>query len=205
MIIVIAAKDWLKNKKKLVDPKDYIILDCTDGQETSMRNFSETVTVDDFCIPSKLLSVMNKDIGEEYVDLDNVETLEKNFFRGNKFASTVLATVSAFITAESDINIFIVIRNKAFKFYRKRFITEFCRVFPDISPYVHIYEDKHKDKIKKILVKDLEAAEKNSLIKELKKKEKEMEETAKPKLKKDKKKKKKKNNKGWGFSKNLDF
>lgn len=200
MLLLIAAKDWFKDHKKLIEVKDYLILDCTDGQETKMNTYSNTVSMDHFCIPSKLLSAMSKDIDDDYIDINNVEELEKGFFRGNEFSTSVLATMSTFLRAQTDINVFIIVRNKAFKYYRKRFITEFCRIFPDASPLIKIYKHENKSKIVKMLEKPLSTADRNVLIKELEKKEKQMENNMKPVIKKKKKKANKKDTKGWGFT-----
>lgn len=200
MLLLIAAKDWFNDHKKLIEVKDYLILDCTDGQETKMNTYSNTVTMDHFAIPSKLLSAMSKEIDDEYIDIDNVEELEKTFFRGNEFSTSVLATMSTFLRAQTDINVFIIVRNKAFRYYRKRFITEFCRIFPDASPLIKIYKHENKSKIVKMLEKPLSNSDRNTLIEELEKKEKRMEDTMKPAIKKKKKKAKKKDTKGWGFA-----
>ena len=199
MILLISAKDWLNDHKKLIEVKDYLILDCTDGQESKMHTYSNVVTMDNFCIPSKLLSAISKEIDDDYIDIDNAEELEKTFFRGNEFSTSVLATMSTFLRAQSDINIFIIVRNKAFKYYRKRFITEFCRVFPDADPLIKIYKHENKSKIVKILEKPISTSDRDILVKELEKKEKQME-NSKSSSKKKKKKSKKKDNKGWGFA-----
>lgn len=202
-----SAKQFLKYKEKVVVEKDYLILDCTDGQESRMNKFTSTVSMDNFIIPTKLTSVMDQTISDEYIDLDSVEELEKNFFRGKKFSTSVLATMSTFLRTEDDkdINIFIVIRNKAFKYYRKKFVSEFCRAFPEAASLIYIYDSKDRDKMKKALKKNITNGERQFLKKELEKIEKRMEEEAKLELKKKKKSKKsKKKSKGWGFSKGYD-
>lgn len=199
MIFVMGAKQWFKDSKKLIEEKDYLILDCTDGQESKMIHYSNTMGMDDFCIPSKLLHAMSSEIGDEYIDISSAEELEKEFFRSSKFATSVLATISAYLDTEREINIFIILRNRAYRYYRKRFVSEFCRVFPEAESLVVIYTDD-KNKMKKSLRKELSENEKEFLKKELLKKEKEMETNMKSKEKK-KKKKKSKGSKGWGFSK----
>lgn len=199
MIVILSAKQWFKNSKKLIEEKDYLILDCTDGDETKMTHYSNTMAMNDFCIPSRLVSAMDAEIGNDFIDTSSAETLEKEFFRGSKFATSVLATMFAYLDTDTDINIFIIMRNRAYKFYRKRFMSEFCRVFPEAFPLIMIYSDDNKGKMKKSLRRDLSDSEREFLKKELEKKEKNMEDTIKPKVKK--KKKKSKKNKGWGFSK----
>lgn len=196
MLFVISAKQFLKYSKKLVMEKDYVILDCTDEEISSdLTKLTGVVTVDDFAVPSKLLRVISTD-SEDILDIDSIEELEKEFFRGIKFKNAVLATMSTFITSSSDINIFIVIRNKAYKYYRKRIESEFCRVFSEAASLIHIFEGDVK-KMKSLLKKDITEKEREILLKELKKKEKEAEEWATKKKKKAKKKKKKSD--GWGY------
>lgn len=200
MLILMSAKDWMADSKKLIEPKDYIVLDCTDGQETAMTKFSNQMTMDNFCVPSKLISIMNKDLDDEVIDLDAAEKLEKQFFRGGEFRTSVLATISTYLRAETDITIFIVIRNKAFTFYRKRFVTEFCRIFPEIEPYIKIYNSEKKKKMLKMITEDMPNSDREYLLKELVKAEKKMEEDMRPIMKKKKKNKGKKDKKGWGFA-----
>lgn len=198
MLFLLSAKDWIKDHKKLIEPKDYILLDATDSQETGMTKFSNAVTMDNFCVPSKLLAAMSQDLDDEFMDIRNVEELEKNFFRGGEFKTSVLATLSTYLRADTDINVFIVVRNKSFKYYRKRFISEFCRIFPDIDPLLKIYKHDDRPKFVKLAEEILPNSDRNVLIKELVKAEKKMEEEMRH-TKKKKKKGKKKDTKGWGL------
>lgn len=209
MIFILSGKSWLKDCKKLVGYRDYLILDATDGDETKMSQFSQVVAMDNFCVPAKLLSEMARKIGDEIIDLDRVEVIEKEFFRSTKFATCVLATMRAYLCADSEmtkeINVFIIVRNKAFKYYRKRFASEFCRVFPDAAPLLFIYDEDKKEKMKKALQKELTVSDRHILEKDLRKKEIELEKRSKPEIKKKKKNKKKRKNKGWGFLDGKDY
>ena len=45
MIILMKEKDFLKHKKSLVVPKDYVIGDCTDDTTSDISKFSNISTL----------------------------------------------------------------------------------------------------------------------------------------------------------------
>ena len=196
MIFLLSLKMWDKFKKKLVEPKDYIILDATDNEDSKMTQFTNVVSMDNFCLPMKLIRVIQEEDYDGIIDVDKIEELEDNFFRSGNFETSVLATMSIFL--ERDINVFIVMKNAAFKYYRKKFKAEFCKIIPDADPLIFIIDKKDFDKNKKALRASITRDEAEILKKQVRKKEKEMEGAHKEKRKKTKKKKK--NNDGWGFS-----
>lgn len=197
MIFLLSAKTWIKDCKKLVEDRNYLLVDAVDStEEADMTKFSNCIAIEYFCIPPKLLSTMAQKIDDDYIDIDRVEILEKNFFRGKQFATGVLATMRTYLDSDGEINIFIVMRNRGYKYYRNRFKSEFCRVFPDAAPLVFLY-DGDKEKAKKGFKRELSNSEKEFLKKELSKKEKELEKMHKSKKKNKKKDKKRK--KGWGM------
>lgn len=192
MIFLMSMKQWDKYKKKLVQHKSYIIMDGTDDESAKMSQYTNTVTMDAFCPPSKLLKLMSEDSElDDIIDIDRLEELEKNYFEGLSLRNAVLATVSGLLN-EDDINIFIVLRNKAFKFYKKRFRKMFIRLFDPNFEFVFILDDDYK-KNRKMLDKDLSDEAKEELSKKLKKLEEKMveefERRKKQKLSRRKKKK----------------
>jgi hypothetical protein len=192
MIFLLSNKQWEKHKKKLVEPKNYLILDATDDSDAKMASFTNMVTMDNFAVPLKLLRWAGDDDFDDEIDLDRIEDLETSFFKSDKFAVSVIATMSAFL--ESDINVFIVVRNKAYKFYRNKFKSEFCKVFPDAANCLVIMKNDIK-KHKKDLNYSFSSEEVNIMKKALRKKEKQMQEITT----KAKKKSKKKIKDGWGW------
>lgn len=193
MIFLMSVKQWNKNKKKLVEPKDYLILDATDDSDARMTSFSNVVDMVNFAVPLKLLRLADCEEFEDEIDIDRIEELEETFFRGNRFAMSVIATMSVFL--EKDNNVFIVVRNKAFKYYKNKFRSEFVKVFPDAENcFVILKNDIRKHK--KELNYSFSREEVNLMRKALKKKEKQMEEITE----KAKKKRNKKRNKGWGWN-----
>lgn len=195
MIFILSLKMWDKYKKKLVEPKDYIILDATDNEDSKMTQYTNVVTMDNFCLPMKLIRLIQEEDYDGIIDLDKIEELEENFFKSGNFETSVLATMNIFL--ERDINVFIVMKNAAFKYYRKKFKAEFCKIIPDADPLTFILEKGDLDKHKKALKSSISNDEAETLKKQIRKKEKEMEGFHKEKRKKTKKKKKK--NDGWGF------
>lgn len=196
MIFLLSLKTWDKYKKKLVEPKDYIILDATDNEDSKMTQFTNVVSMDNFCLPMKLIRVIQDEDYGDAIDIDKIEDLEDNFFRSGNFETSVLATMSIFL--ERDINVFIVMKNPAFKYYRKKFKSEFCKIIPDADPLLHIVEKGNFEKHKKALKASITSDEAEILKKQVRRKEKEMENLHKEKKKKSKKKKK--SNDGWGFA-----
>lgn len=198
MIFLLSYKTWEKNKKKLVEPKNYLILDATDDEDAKLSNLTNMVSMDNFSLPMKLLKIVDDDDFTEAIDLDKIEDMEETFFKSLKFKSSVLATMSTFLIDDGDnkggsINVFIVLRNKAFKYYRKKFKHEFLKIFKEASNCFIIIDGKVK-KYTKDLEKDVDDDELEIMVKALKKKEKIMEEEMKEANNKRKKKKKK----GWG-------
>lgn len=199
MIFLMSQKIWDKNKKKLVEPKDYIILDATDDGNARLDAFTNTVTFDNLAIPAKLLHMFDDEDFEDIMDLDNIKELEEQFFRGLKFQTSALASISAFL--DQDINVFIVIRNKAYDFWREKYRKEYIKLFPDSANFFVVLPKKIS-KYKKELSHNFSESEISYMKKELSKKEKQMEERAKQAKhsdKKNKKKNKKHKKDGLGF------
>lgn len=175
MIFIMSQKQWDKYKKKLVQHKGYIIMDGTDDEDARMNRYTNTITMDAFCPPAKLLKLMSEgDELDDIIDIDRLEELEKNYFDGLSLRNALLATVSGMIDSnEDDINIFIVLRNKTFKYYRKKFRKLFIRLFDPGFDFVFILEDEYK-KNRKALERDLKDDEREELRSRLKKLEEQM-------------------------------
>lgn len=192
MIFLGSVKMWNKFKKKYVEPKDYMLLDATDDETSKLNKFTNMVDMANFAVPSGVLKLVSEIEDDESLDYDRLEEMERNFFEGYKFRSSVVATISVLVSER--VNVFIIVRNKAFKYYRKRFKSEFCKVIPELTNYFHIlHDDANKDK--KYLNEEFSDKEIETLQKKVQKKEKEMEDEAK----KMRSKRKKKRKKGWGI------
>ena len=166
MIFIMSAKQWDKNKKKLIIPKDYFIFDATDDDEAKLDRFTNTITMSGFNPPAKLVKLISK-----YQDIDKMEKLEDNFFNGLQFNNAVLSTVAGQL--ENDVNIFIVLRNKVFKNYRKRILRAFTKKFEVDFTFVVIFSGDVSAN-KKELKKSLSSSEVKELKELLGKREKEM-------------------------------
>lgn len=184
-----SVKQWSKAKKKLVIPKNYLIFDATEDDDARMSAFTNTVTMDSMNPPVKLVKLVSKDDGtgsyDDIIDYDKIEKLEKEFFKGHQLRKAIMATVAGLL--EDDVNIFIVMRNKAFKYYKKKMKKAFERTIPVDFDYIEIFSgevDDHKKSLKRSFTEE----ELHMLKKSLKKREKESEEEfAKNKKKKNKK------------------
>ena len=172
MIFIMSEKQWQKNKKKLVIPKDYFIFDATDDDDAKLDRFTNMITMSGFNPPVKLVKLVSKgeDI-DDIIDFDKLEKLERNFFNGQQFTNAVMSTVAGQI--ENDVNIFIVLRNKVFKFYRKRILKAFKNIFDVDFDFVVIFSGDASDN-KKELRKSLSRGDIKELKDLLSKKEKEM-------------------------------
>ena len=189
MIFLMSVKQWNKAKKKLVMPKNYLIFDATEDDDAKMNAYTNAVTMDAMNPPAKLVKLVSEDDGtgncDDILDFDKIEKLEKNFFKGLQLRKAIMATVAGIL--EDDVNIFIVMRNKAFKYYKKKMKKAFEKTIPVDFEYIEIFTGEvadHKKSLKYSFTDD----ELHQLKKALKRREKESEEEfAKAKKKKNKK------------------
>lgn len=186
MIFIMSVKQWNKNKKKLVIPKNYLIFDATEDDDAKMSAYTNTVTMDSMNPPAKLVKLAGKDKDEtdEILDYEKIEKLEKEFFKGLILRKSIMATVAG-VVERGDINIFIVMRNKAFKYYKNKMRKAFERIIPVDFTFVEVFSDDI-DKHKKSLRRSFSDEEIYQLKKALKKREKESGEDFKKKKKKKK-------------------
>ena len=183
MIFIMSAKQWSKSKKKLVIPKDYIIVDATDDDDARMNAFTNVITLDAMNPPSKLVKLASdeKDTSD-IIDYDKIEKLEKEFFKGRRLREAIMATIAC-VVENHNINIFIVMRNKAFKCYKNKMKKAFQKVIPVDFDFVEVYSGDVSEH-KKSLKYTMDEEEIHELKRILKKREKESEENYKKKKKK---------------------
>lgn len=178
----------MKLKKKLVENKDYVIMDATEDESGGMSQFSNVVTLDNLNPPSKLVKLRDEGDDEEF-DVLKIEKLEDKFFKGKGFVSGCLACVGGILDSKN-INIFIVVRNKVYKYYGKLMVKKFAKIFGVDFDFVFLFKDY--DDMKKMLRKDLSSSDLDDLKSQLKKLEKKLNDSSDKKKKKKKKKKDKK-------------
>ena len=189
MIFIMSIKQWNNDKKKLVRPKDYIICDATEDADAKMNSYNNCVTLDSFNPPVKLVKLASKTSSngmDDIIDYDSINKLEKKFFKGAGLRKAMLAIVAAGIEKDVDVNIFIVMRNKAFKLYKKKMKKAFKKLFDVDFDFVTVYSgdlSDHKSELKKSL--------KDSEIEKLRRVLKKREAEASEEFSKKKKKKKK--------------
>lgn len=196
MIFLVSYKTWEKYKKWLVKSKDYIILDATDDEKAKLSSYTNVITVDGLAIPSSILKYVSDKDFEDSMDFDRVQDLENTFFRSMNFEIAINATIANFVEEERDMNFFIVIRDKAYKYYRNKLKKEFVKRYPSASTFLIIMSKDPKEKNKKDLKEKFPESEREPLKKMIRKREEQMTE----KYNKTKKKKHKKSKDGWGLS-----
>lgn len=199
MIFVLKLKDFLRNKKKLVEPKDYIIFDATDDSSGELTKFANAVSLTRFKPPKALTRLTLKANESDFFefDLDKIEKLEKNFLKGAEFLKSIdTIFVSA---ARKDQNIFVVMSDKDYKAYGERMIVELKKKSGDYDVVFGIKDVEDSPKVLRKMLSSGDISALKSAAEKLETKIRKLEEEEKDedyhkkkkKKKKDKKKKKK--------------
>lgn len=143
MIFIMSLKTWNKYKKKLVVPKDYMIIDGTEDANAKLSAFTNTVTMDHFNPPANLIKclkrVKNGEKMDDILDYDRLEKLEENFLDGLRLHTAVMAAVSGLL--QGDINLFLILRNGVFKHYKKAIRRAFLKRISVPFKYVYIFNN----------------------------------------------------------------
>jgi len=185
-----SVKTFMKKKKKLVEPKDYVIMDATDTNKGELEKFSNVVHLENFSPSNKLIKAKSQN--DVDYDLFDIEKMEKKFFKGKGFRTSCLACVNALVE-NRNINVFIVVKGKVFKYYGETLAKKMRKLFNVDFDFVRTF--KKWDDDKKYLKKDLDNSELDELREKLRKLEKEIVDKSNDDDKKKKKKKKKKDKK----------
>lgn len=172
MIFIMSLKQWNKNKKKLVEPKEYIIVDGTDDDDAKMSSYTNVVTIDSFCPPARLIKLLSKGDMDDIMDVDRIEELEDRYFDGDGLTNAIVATIASLL--ENDINIFLVIRNKVYKQYRKKLRKKFITLLDVSAEFVKVFNGDVKE-IRKDLQYTLSDEERSEMQESVHKLEKRME------------------------------
>lgn len=188
MIILMREKDFLKKKKHLVVPKDYRIADSTDDASGEITKFGNTCSTDGLKPPKDLIRALSSDSIK--LDPEKIEKSEKRYFKSEDFLHTIMGIVA--LQVKSDINIFVVFKNKDFKVFGKRIFKKVKKLFPTEKDVFFLIEDVDDKILYKKISEDTRRELQNDIDKISKKLKKESEESEK---KKDKEKKKKKKDK----------
>ena len=76
MIFIMPIKTWKEYKKKLVSAKDYIIFDGTEDDDAYMSRFTNTVTMDGFNPPRKIVKAAEQRFDDDIIDYDKILVLD---------------------------------------------------------------------------------------------------------------------------------
>lgn len=164
MLYLMSEKQFKKNAKKLVEPKDYIICDATDDENGSLTKYSNVVSMHNMNPTPKLVKVkLQKDF--DSIDEYKVEKMEKKFFKSKGFITSSMACVKGLLDQDCSINMFIVMRNKAYKVYGKKFAKRIKKLFDVEFDFIFTFEDYLDNK--KIIKKDLQPKFAKQLTKSL--------------------------------------
>lgn len=188
MIFIIDQKTWKKKAKKLVTYKDYIIFDATDDETGNLTKYSNVVSASGLCPSNKLIKGK---LSEDYemISKEKLKKMEKNWITSKAFRLSSMAIVKGLLQADGHINLFIVLKNKAYKAYGKKIKKEMSKLFDTKNAeFIYLKEDIEIDK--KILKINPNGKVLSTLFRQLSDHENELEKEEK--IKKDKKKKNKK-------------
>lgn len=195
MIIFMREKDFLKKKKSLVGPKDYVIGDATDDASGELSKFTNAISLDGLKPPKPLVNGILAD--SDNIDPEKIRKLGKRYLKSKEFRNAAIGLVMS--QAKSDKNYFIVFRNKDFKAYGKNIFKYFKKEFETTDDVFFLIEDVTEKLLSRKIAEDTRRELNKAcqcMIKKLEKAdEEEKEEKEKKKSKKDKKKKKKKKGK----------
>lgn len=202
MIVFMRQKDFLKKKKSLVAPKEYVIGDATDDASGELSKFAKTISLDGLTPPRGLVKAILSDASE--IDADKIAKLTKRYIKGAPFQNAAIGV--AMNQAKNDINTFIVFKDKDFKAVGKKIFKTFKKLFPTDEEVFILIDDASN----KVLSKRVSSATQDELMKSAQKLIKKLEEGKAEKEKskkkdKDKDKKKKKKKKGKKKDKFLLF
>lgn len=175
MIFLISEKKWKKSAKKFVEPKDYILFDATDDETGNLTKFANVIALGGMNPPSKLLKAREKD-GEDVIDKGKLKKMEDKFFKGKEFKVASMALMKALVQHSGDVNLFVVVKNKAYKHYAKKIKKNVEKVFDiddDDYEIFYFYEDIEDNK--KVLKSEIKGKYVNKLANKLKELEKKLE------------------------------
>lgn len=151
MIIILPAKAFIKNAKKLVDPKDYFIFDATDDSDAKLMKYTNVISVDSLAPPSKLLEAKKK---EDVLDERKLEKLEENFLKGANFEAAIIAVLKSYLEYNGKVNIFIVLSKAGYKYYAKKIAKKICKMHDIDFNFVYLWKDIEED-FKSVIKKSL--------------------------------------------------
>lgn len=158
MIYFMREKDFIAARKKLVEPKDYIIFDVSDDATGEMSKFANCVGLSGLRPEKTLVNLLIKTMEDNtYFEPDKVEKLEKQYLKSISFLKAIDMVFVA--QGRKDQNIYVVFRNRDYKAIGKTAIQKFRKAID--ADIIFEYEDLEKDF--KMLRRSLTSTEQNAL------------------------------------------
>lgn len=167
MIFIMTDKALKKNLNALIYPKPYLIVDGTDDESAELsRKYSNTITMSSFNPPSKVIKAKLADEEDSYfsevLDEDKIDKIEKRWKNSENMEKDITALVDTFLSKDQ-INIFIVMRKKAYKAFansiRKKITSMFTDDTTEKIKFVYTFDeylDDHKSLKRDLKDKDVE-------------------------------------------------
>lgn len=164
MIFIVSKKAFLKNAKALIRKKDFVVIDATDDSSSTLSNIiSPVMTKDDLAPPSKcVMAELDPDYYEYEIDKKKVRKLWKGWIKRSKVQNCLYAIFR--ILLEENLNIFIIISNKAYKALGDKYCTSINNELDSRIKFVYTYEEYRDDR--ESLIRDL-SKDDTKILKEL--------------------------------------
>lgn len=144
MIYVIGEKKFVHNAKELIRPKDFAIIDATDGNGAVLNDKVRGVIVKEALIPPSKVVKFKLEECEWEVDEDRVNKIWKKWLKSDGFVETIYALLEGFL--KKNMNIFIIISNKAYKAIGSKYAKAINYLLDSQIKFVYTFEDYRNDK-----------------------------------------------------------
>lgn len=136
MIFIMSEKQFMKNKKKLIKVKDYMICDCSDGK--ILNKFNNSIAMEELNPPKTLIKM--REANDRDYDYFRSEKLENKFFKGSGFQRSTMGVVKC-LEVKGDINVFVILTNKGYKYFRKDIVKQMRRLINTERDFVYTFSD----------------------------------------------------------------
>lgn len=117
MIAIVTEKYWEKYAKKLVEYKDYVLIDATDN-EMELR-YNNCVPAENLVLPSKLMSIATDAELQRQTSRNKMRDIQDQFFHSEEFVRSLMEPFEMLSTR--DVNLFVILPKKVVKFFGKAY------------------------------------------------------------------------------------
>ena len=147
MIIIAGHKDLdRKMLKKVVAYQEFVVLDATDSDELEDWN----VEKDNGFAPAGKLYRDDSDFFSTR-SLNNKEEAIQNFFTSLDFMNSMEKVISRFVEAKGEVNIFIILKQKAYKVLGKQYQKQFLYYMKEDLSVVMLWDQIKDERLEDVL------------------------------------------------------